>query len=320
MHLCPRPLEPGTKVEGVLDYPARFLRMQQHSGEHMVSGVIHRRYGFHNTGFHMGADCITIDFDGVIPPEDLPEIEAEVNGFVWQNLNVRCWVPSPEELETIPYRTKRALPWPVRIVEIPGVDICACCGTHVTRTGEIGLVKLFSAIRFRGGTRMEMACGSRALEILNGAYEQNRLVSQAFSAPMGETGAAAQRMNQLLAEEKFRVVGLRRQMFAAIARDCAGQGNVLHFEPDLDNTALRELADTLADACGTAAVFSPRPEGGHGFCLVSRTEDLRPLGRELTQRLHGRGGGKPGFQQGSVSADEGEIRSFFAKLPGDWGI
>lgn len=320
MHLCPRPLEPGTKVEGVLDYPARFLRMQQHSGEHMVSGVIHRRYGFHNTGFHMGADCITIDFDGVIPPEDLPEIEAEVNGFVWQNLNVRCWVPAPEELETIPYRTKRALPWPVRIVEIPGVDICACCGTHVTRTGEIGLVKLFSAIRFRGGTRMEMACGSRALEILNGAYEQNRLVSQAFSAPMGETGAAAQRMNQLLAEEKFRVVGLRRQMFAAIARDCAGQGNVLHFEPDLDNTALRELADTLADACGTAAVFSPRPEGGYGFCLVSRTEDLRPLGRELTQRLHGRGGGKPGFQQGSVSADEGEIRAFFAKLPGDWGI
>ena len=116
------------------------------------------------------------------------------------------------------------------------------------------------------------------------------------------------------------MVGLRRQMFAAIARDCAGQGNVLRVEPDLDNTALRELADTLADACGAAAVFTPRPEGGHGFCLVSRTEDLRPLGRELTQQLHGRGGGKPGYQQGSVSADEGEIRAFFAKLPGDWGI
>ena len=111
MHLCPRPLEPGTKVEGVLDYPARFLRMQQHSGEHMVSGVIHRRYGFHNTGFHMGADCITIDFDGVIPPEDLPEIEAEVNGFVWQNLNVRCWVPSPEGAgnHPLPYQAGAAL-------------------------------------------------------------------------------------------------------------------------------------------------------------------------------------------------------------------
>lgn len=321
VHLCEAPLEPGTRVEGVLDYPDRFLRMQQHSGEHMVSGIIHRRYGFHNTGFHMGADCITIDFDGVIPPENLPDIEAQVNGFVWQNLPVRCWVPGPEELETIPYRSKRALPWPVRIVEIPGVDICACCGTHVQATGEIGLVKLFSAIRFRGGTRMEMACGSRALEILNGAYEQNRLVSQAFSAKPEQTGAAAQRMNRLLEEERFRTVGLRRQIFDAAAAAYAGQGNVLRFEPDLDNTALRELADRIADVCGGGtAVFTPRQEGGFAFCLVSRTGDLRPLGRQLTQALHGRGGGKPGYQQGSVAAGEEEIRSFFAGLAPDWGI
>lgn len=321
VHLCEQALEPGTQVEGVLDYAPRFLRMQQHSGEHMVSGVIHRRYGFHNTGFHMGAECITIDFDGVIPPADLPGIEAEVNGLVWRNLPVRGWVPQPEELETIPYRSKRALPWPVRIVEIPGADVCACCGTHVLATGEIGLVKLFSAVRFRGGTRMEMACGGRALEVLNGAYEQNRLVSQAFSAKMEETGAAAQRMNQLLAEEKFRSVGLRRRIFAAIAAECAGQGNVVRFEPDLDNTALRELADAIGEVCGgAAAVFTPRQEGGCAFCLVSRAGDLRPLGRQLTQALHGRGGGKPGFQQGSVAAEEGEIRAFFAGLAPDWGI
>ena len=191
IHLCEAPLEAGAEVTGVIDYDLRFPRMQQHSGEHIVSGILNRRYGCHNTGFHMGADVITIDFDGVIPPQVLPEIEAEANGAVWQNLPVRCWYPSPEELPAIPYRSKKALAWPVRIVEIPGYDCCACCGTHVAATGEIGLIKLLSAVSFRGGTRIEMACGSQALALLNAAYDQNRQVSQAFSAKITETGEAA---------------------------------------------------------------------------------------------------------------------------------
>ena len=176
VHLCEAALEPGAVAEGVIDYAARFCRMQQHSGEHIVSGIINRRYGYHNVGFHMGSDIITIDFDGVIPAEDLAAIEAEANSAVWQNLPVKCWYPSREELPGVFYRTKRALPWPVRIVEIPGFDSCACCGTHVQATGEIGLIKLFSVMGFRGGTRMEMACGASALKLLNNAYEQNRQV------------------------------------------------------------------------------------------------------------------------------------------------
>lgn len=182
IHLCEAPLEAGAAVTGVIDYDLRFARMQQHSGEHIVSGILNRRYGCHNTGFHMGADVITIDFDGVIPPQVLPEIETEANGAVWQNLPVGCWYPSPEELPAIPYRSKKALAWPVRIVEIPGYDCCACCGTHVAATGEIGLIKLLSAVSFRGGTRIEMACGSQALALLNAVFDQNRQVSQAFSA------------------------------------------------------------------------------------------------------------------------------------------
>lgn len=312
VHFCAGPLEPGSQVEGVIDYGPRFLRMQQHSGEHIVSGIIHRRYGFHNTGFHMGAEVITIDFDGVIPPEDLPGLEAEANGAVWSNLPLRCWVPSPEELPGVTYRTKRALPWPVRIVEIPGYDTCACCGTHVSATGEIGLIKLFSVVGFRGGTRMEMACGSRALEILNGAYAQNKLVSQAFSARMEETGAAAARMNELLSEQKYRTVALQRRIFAAIARECAGKGDVLRFEEGLDADGLRELADALARSCGgRAAVFTGSDEDGYGFCLASRTEDLRPLGKQMTQALSGRGGGRPELQQGRVKANRAEIEGFF---------
>ncbi len=312
VHLCGGPLEVGAAVEGVIDYDSRFLRMQQHSGEHIVSGIVNRWYGYHNTGFHMGADGITIDFDGVIPAEDLASIEAEANGAVWANLSIKCWYPSPEELPKVPYRTKRALPWPVRIVEIPGFDICACCGTHVQATGEIGLIKLFSVMGFRGGTRMEMACGKQAFDILNGAYAQNKLVSQAFSAQIMETGAAAERMNGTLAELKYRLGGLEKRIFDSIAKSYVNHGDVVHFEDGLDNTAVRELADAIGSTCGgMAAVFSGSDETGYAFCLVTRQGDLRQLCRDMTKALNGRGGGKPGFQQGRVQAARAEIEGFF---------
>ena len=314
VHFCEAPLEPGTVAEGIIDWEPRFHRMQQHSGEHIVSGIINRRYGYHNVGFHMGSDIITIDFDGVIPQEELASIEEEANGAVWQNLAVKCWYPSEEELPGVFYRTKRALPWPVRIVQVPGFDSCACCGTHVKATGEIGLIKLFSVMGFRGGTRMEMACGQSALKLLNNAYEQNRQVSQAFSAKMEETGAAARRMNEVEAALKYRIVGLEKRIFSGIAASYAGRGRVVHFEEDLDNTAVRDLADAIADTCGgTAAVFSGSGEGGYAFCLVTRVGDLRQLVREMTKALNGRGGGKPAFQQGRVQANKAEIEAFFAE-------
>ena len=314
VHFCAEPLENGVNVGAEIDWERRFLRMQQHSGEHIVSGIIHRRYGYHNVGFHMGSGIITIDFDGVIPAEELCAIEAEANRAVWENLPVRCWYPSPEELPGVFYRTKRALPWPVRIVEVPGFDSCACCGTHVKATGEIGLIKLFNVMGFRGGTRMEMACGRAALEMLNQAYEQNRLVSQAFSAKITETGAAAQRMNEVLAQQKYRMVGLEKRIFESVAAGYARKGDAVHFESGLDNTAVRDLADAIAERCGgTAAVFSGSDGEGYAFCLVTRDGDLRQLGKDMTRALRGRGGGKPVFQQGRVQATREEIRAFFAE-------
>lgn len=314
VHLCDGPVTVGQTLEGTIDYNLRFDRMQQHSGEHIVSGLINRRWGFHNTGFHMGTESTTIDFDGVIPAEALPELERLANEAVWQDLEVNCSVPAPEVLPTIPYRSKRALPWPVRIVEIPGYDICACCGTHVARTGEIGIIKLLSVIPFRGGVRMEMACGNRALDILNRAYDQNRQVSQAFSAQWQETSEAARKMNDLLSQYKFRITALERQIFAATAAGYAGAGDVVHFEDSLDNVAVRELADAIAQVCGgTAAVFSGSDDAGYAFCLVSRTEDLRPLGKDLTRSLNGRGGGKPDCQQGRLQSPREAIAAFFSR-------
>lgn len=311
-HLCDRPLAVGSTVEGRVDYARRFDLMQQHTGEHMVSGVIHARYGYHNVGFHMGADVVTIDFDGPIPPEALPGIEAEVNEAVWKDLPLRIWYPSPEALPETVYRSKRALPWPVRIVEVPGMDRCACCGIHVERTGEVGLVKLFSCVKFHQGVRMEMACGRRALALLNTAYTQNRLVSQEFSAKLMETGAAARRMTEALAQEKLRCGQLRKQIFDTIARDCRDWGNILRFEPDLEPAQIRMLADAMAETCGgTAAVFSGSDQGGYSYSLVTRRGDLRSLGKEMTQALSGRGGGRDVFQQGSLRAAKAEIQEFF---------
>ncbi len=314
VHLCDKALEPGTEVRGEIDWERRFDLMQQHSGEHMVSGVIHRRYGYHNVGFHMGSEVITIDFDGVVPAEDLPAIEAEVNAGIWQDLTIRCWYPAAQELPQVGYRTKKELPWPVRIVEVPGFDKCACCGTHVKRTGEIGLVKLFTSIGCRGGSRMEMACGKRAVELLNQAFDQNRQVSQAFSAQISETGTAARRMNETLEQEKLRYAALQKKLFGFVAESYVNCGDVLHFEEALDSVQIRILADAIADKCGgRAAVFSGSEEAGYAFAMVAREGDLRAFGKAMTASLNGRGGGKPNFQQGRVQAGMEAIRDFFAR-------
>ena len=314
IHLCDKAQEAGTEVFCRLDYVRRFDLMQQHSGEHIISGIIHAKYGYHNVGFHMGPNMITIDFDGPIPAEDLPGIELAANQAVWQNLPLHIWYPSEEELPTVGYRSKRALPWPVRVVEVPGYDKCACCGTHVAFTGEIGVIKLFSVIKFHDGVRMEMACGSRALAALNHAFDQNRQVSQAFSAKITETGEAARKMNDALAAEKFRATSLQKQLFRHTAESYVTQTNVVHFEPGLEPALVRDLADMIADKItGTAAIFSGTDEDGYSFCLMTRIGDLRALGKAMTQTLGGRGGGKPIFQQGRVNGTESQIREFFAE-------
>lgn len=307
VHLCDGPLNPGDAVEGVIDWERRFDQMQQHTGEHIVSGIVHRLYGFNNSGFHVGSEVITVDFDGIIPQEALPLIEAEANRVVWQNLQLRCWYPSEEELPTVGYRTKRELPWPVRIVEIPGVDKCACCGVQVAQTGEVGLVKLFTCVKFHQGVRIEMACGNRALALLNAAYDQNRQVSQAFSAKLFETGEAARTMNKRLADAEYRASTLQKQIFDQIAQGYRNRGNVLLHRPDCPPAELRELADRIAEVCGGIAfVYS-----GSNICLASRTDDLKELGKELKTRFNARGGGKPGYFQGTLQATPEELEVFF---------
>ena len=314
IHLCEGPLEPGKEVEGVIDFDRRFDLMQQHTGEHMLSGLIHRRYGYHNKGYHVGAEFVTVDIDGVIPQEDIPSLEKELNEAIWRDLPVRCWIPAPEELSQVTYRTKRALPWPVRIVEIPGFDSCACCGIHVRATGAVGVIKILNTMGFRGGTRLEMVSGQRAWRAMNDSYEQNRQVSQAFSAQLAQTGDAARRMNEVVSELKYKIAQLQRQQIAAIAEGYVDRGDVLHITDGLDPVLVRELADAIAEHCdGTAAVFSGADDRGYSCCLVARQGDLRTLGKAMNAALNGRGGGKANCHQGKVSCTRAQIEAFFQK-------
>ncbi|MBE6934166.1 MAG: alanyl-tRNA editing protein [Ruminococcaceae bacterium] len=312
IHFCDAPLSVGETVCGEIDWQRRFDLMQQHTGEHIISGLLHAKFGYMNTGFHVGADVMEVDFDGPISPEDLAEIEQKANEAVWADIPLKCWIPTPEELKKVTYRTKRELPWPVRIVQVPSYDSCACCGVHVKHTGEVGMIKILSCVSLRGGIRLEMVCGQRAYRHMVTIFEENRRVSQAFSAPMNATGAAALKMNEALAAEKSRATGLQNRILDTVAESYVNFGDVLHFEPELDGNALRYLADKIASVCGgRVAVFSGG-EGSFAYCLAQRDGDLRELNRRLTGQLHGRGGGKPHFQQGSVQATEEEIRSFFA--------
>ena len=311
IHLCDGPVEVGSTVTGKIDWERRFDHMQQHSGEHLVMGSIYGKFGYHNVGFHMGTNLVTIDLDGPVTWEDLLEIEGNVNRIIWENRPVRTWYPSPEELPGVKYRSKKALPWPVRIVEFAGADVCACCGTHVKYTGEIGMVKFVSCIKFKEGVRIELASGQRALGLLQEVFEQNRQVSQTFSAKILETGAAAQKFNEMLIQEKYRAVGLQKKIFAAIADSYAGTSRALHFEEGLQPGQVRELADAIAEKAETAIVLSGTDEAGYAICIISKTADTKELGKTVNTALNGRGGGKPGAFQGSIKATRAQIEEFF---------
>jgi alanyl-tRNA synthetase len=234
LHLCDGALEVGSEVFGKIDWQHRFDLMQQHTGEHIVSGLLHEKFGYHNTGFHVGKNVMEVDFDGPISPEDLAQIERRANEAIWANLPVKCWIPEPEELPSVTYRTKRELPWPVRIVQVPGYDSCACCGIHVAHTGEVGMIKILTCVKFHGGIRLEMVCGNRAYRYMTEVFEQNRLVSQTFSAKILETGEAARKMQEALTTEKLRAANLQKQVFENIAAGFAEKENVLYFADALE--------------------------------------------------------------------------------------
>ena len=311
VHYCDKPLEVGAEVTGTIDWDWRFSLMQHHSGEHILSGLIHEAYGYNNVGFHMGKDAVTIDFSGMLDDAALAELERKTNEKIWEDLPVEILWPDAEELARLPYRSKKELTGEVRIVRFPGADLCACCGTHVKRTGEIGLLKILSCVKFHDGVRMEILVGRRAMEYLTGTFEQNKQISGLLSARPMETAAAAARLQQELNDTKYRMGQMEDKLFAQKAETFRDAGDVLLFEEGLKPDSLRRLADAVQKVCGgRAAVFSKTAEG-YQYAIGQENGDLRAFTKDMNSKLNGRGGGKPFFVQGSVKASAEEIEAFF---------
>ena len=312
VHTCSAPLQEGSQVEGEIDWARRFDLMQHHSGEHIVSGLAHARYGCDNVGFHMGADVITIDFNVELSWEQVQELEAEANRYLWEDHPVQITYPTGEERKQLEYRSKKELTGRVRIVSFPGADTCACCGTHVSSAGQIGLVKLISCQKFRSGVRIELVCGGRALDYLSRVWTQNHRISNLTSAKELETAAAVQRLLEETQVLKSRIHAMEDDRFAGLARQYRGAGAVLLFEEDLTPDGLRRLTAAVQESCGgRCACFSGGDGRGYKYAIGQTGGDLRILVKELNQALQGRGGGKPDFVQGSVQADQADIEAFF---------
>ncbi|MDO4975905.1 MAG: alanine--tRNA ligase-related protein [Eubacteriales bacterium] len=314
VHFLKAPLEPGTTVHGVIDWERRFQLMQQHSGEHIVSGLIHKKFGYDNVGFHMGSDFMTIDLNGMITPEELVEIEKEANAYIYSNAKVHVFYPNEEEKKALPYRSKKELTGQVRLVEFPGADLCACCGLHVTYTGEIGLIKLISVKKFREGVRIEMLCGKDAFDYLNVHFQQNSQIAVALSVKPEETFEAVKRQGKEAFDRKNEVNALKQASYQCTAKICSGKGNVMIFEENLDAQDIRKCADTILDSCGgICALFSGDDQNGYKYALGERNGNVRELVKEMNEALQGRGGGKPFFAQGSLKGSKKEVISFFAE-------
>ncbi len=308
---CDREVAAGEKIHGVINWQFRFDRMQNHSGEHIVSGLIHERYGYNNVGFHMSADRMTIDLDGEIPSEEIAEIEEKANEIVWSNAAVRVDLYNQEDAAKVEYRSKKELEGEIRVVSIPGADVCACCGTHVRQTGEIGLIKIISHVRFKGGVRMEMMCGRWAYEYMAQIFEQNHEVSMHLSSKMHETGNAAGRLVEDNTRLKGRLIGMVYEQIDRKAEALTGKGDVLVFAPDADSVTAQKLSAKVMETCGgTAFAFAGNDEEGYKYAAGLKGGDLKAVVKRMNEALGGRGGGKPFFQQGSAPAGREQIEAF----------
>lgn len=303
-------LEAGKSVCGEIDWKERFSKMQQHSGEHIVSGLVHAKFGYDNVGFHMGKDAITMDFNGSLTKEDLKEIERKANEIVVSNLAIQTEYPERDVLEQMEYRSKIEIEGEVRIVTIPGVDCCACCAPHVKRTGEIGLVKLLGGQNYKGGVRVSMLCGFRALTDYAEKSESVKQISVLLSAKEQDVFNETVKLKEEIAFQKNKYYELQKQMLDYKVNQIEErQSIVLLFEEELEGNAPRELVNLLlAKQTRIAAVFSGTQENGYRYVIGSKDVDVRVFAKGINEKFQGKGGGKSEMVQGTVYGNEQEIR------------
>ena len=312
IHYLEQPLTVGERVHGEIDWEKRFIHMQEHSGEHLVSGLIHAKYGYDNVGFHMGSDEVTIDFNGLIEWDDLMEIEKKANFMIWDNLEIYADFPAKEELDVLDYRSKKELTGDVRIVKIPGGDICACCGTHVMRTGEIGLVKFLSMIHYKGGVRISLLCGKRAMEDYEKKRDQVQKVSNLLSAKPGEIASAVEKMKADITKLQEKLAESYRELIEhKVGTYEESEERIYLLEPEFGAVQLRQMVNRMIEEKKGKTVLALSGNCDRGFLYVmgSQSEDMRLLSKELNTLMSGRGGGSVQMAQGTFFTSEEQLHA-----------
>lgn len=311
LHITDQPLPVGEIVTGNIDWHNRFDLMQQHSGEHILSGIICAKYDCNNVGFHIGKDAVTIDFDAKIPKEDLQILEKKANTAIWQNVTSEAAYPSPEELENIPYRSKKALTGKVRILSIGEYDCCACCGTHVDKAGEIGMIKILSAQNYKGGTRLEIVCGMRALAEYQNKTENATIISELLSVPVSDIAKAATALQKERDALKQMLTQMKQEKMTYLANGLPENEKVCYFVSGFDAKDIAHFADKIQNhTAQTVAVCSDAREGFMFVCM-SKTEDMRVLATAMRETLGSKGGGKSEAIQGRTEAKKADLQAFW---------
>ena len=301
---------PGTAVTGRIDWAWRFDKMQQHTGEHILSGILHQMFGAENVGFHIGSDAVRMDTSVPISAEGLREAELAANRIVWQNVPVLITYPTREELARMTYRSKKEIEGQVRIVTIPGADVCACCGTHTAATGAVGQIKILAAENYKGGVRLSIVCGERALLAAQAMRQRQADIGALLSAKPSETAHAVHRVYDEYTALKFAHFGLCSELFDALAAQVAPGADAIRIVPGLDPDGLHRLAARLSEATTGLCAALTANEKGTGYCLAQAGGDIRALTKALNTALNGRGGGKPGICQGSCAAAPEQVETF----------
>lgn len=319
-HITDTQVLAGNIVSGKIDWTARFMKMQQHTGEHIVSGLVHKRFGYDNVGFHLGSEDCTMDFNGEITKEELCEIEYKANEAVVKNLDVQVSYPTKEELLSLDYRSKIEIEGQVRIVTVPGYDVCACCAPHVAKTGEIGMIKLTNVQRYKGGVRVTMLCGFRALEDYGKKAASVRHICAALCVKEDETAEAVDHLKEEYGQLKLRLVQQQKEMLRYKARETDGQGDVVClFEHELEGEAPRLLMNLVLErGHALCAVFCGNVDAGYRYVIGSKSLDMQRLSKEMNTVFSGRGGGKPEMAQGALEGNEEEIKTWLQEKVRRW--
>lgn len=308
-HVCRTPLEKGKEVHGIIDFEKRFLIMQKHSGEHIFCGVSHSLYGVENVGFHIGSEFITVDFDKMLTPEEIKKAEKITNEIIWNNREITQSFPTHEEAEKIDFRSKKEIKGQIRLITIEDCDVCACCGTHVKYTGEVGVVKITSLSKKRSGASITMQIGKAAFEDYSAKHDELARLSNMLALKPLEIADGVQKLKDEIASLKYELAKAKLDSFAEKVKELSGPLAVV-FEKDLAPDEVRKMCDLLADKVTVAAVLSGSDETGYKYTLASRSMDLRQLAKDFNASLSGRGGGKPEMVQGTVQESREKIENF----------